>query len=219
MPTQTELRDAVVDLNALAADDLRGLWRQVTNADQAREALEDILPLLVRTYGQAAATVAADWYDDLRDELNVDRRFFAIVSEVDDQGADVLARWGIKPLFQEEPDFDAARTLIEGGLQRRIANASRETVRLSSLEDPGAQGWQRAGAGANCAFCEMLIGRGAVYTDRTADFASHDHCNCYAVPAFRGRPRPVKPFTPSSRNVSDADRARAREYLATHDVG
>jgi hypothetical protein len=62
----------------------------------------------------------------------------------------------------------------------------------------------------------MLIARGAVYTEVTADFASHDHCNCSAVPAFGGQPLAVKPYTPSSKNITDADRARVREYLRTH---
>ena len=37
-----------------------------------------------------------------------------------------------------------------------------------------------------------------------------------AVPAFKGEPRPVKPFTPSARGSTDADRARVHEYLRTH---
>lgn len=207
MPTPTDLRDGVQDLTALAANDLRGLWRQVSNLDEAREALEDILPLLVRTYGVAAGTLAANWYDDLRDELNVDRRFSAIVAEIDDQGADVLARWGVAPLLGEEPDWRRAQVLIEGGLQRRIANGARETVRFSSLEDPQAQGWQRVASGG-CEFCQLLAGRGTLYSERSADFASHDSCQCFAAPAFTGRPRPVKPYTPSDRVVTDADRAR-----------
>ena len=218
MPTPTDLRDSIRDLTVLAEGDLRSLWRQVTNLDEAREALEDILPLLVRTYGTAASTLAADWYDDLRDELNVDRRFSAIVADLDDQGADVLARWGVAPLLGDEPDWSAARSLIAGGLQRRITNGARETVRISSIEDPQAQGWQRSASGG-CAFCQMLAGRGIVYSEASADFASHDHCSCHAVPAFKGRPKLVKPYTPSERVVTTADRTRVREYLATHDAG
>lgn len=217
MPTINDLRNAVDDLHTLAANDLSRLWRQVTNADEAREALEDVLPLLVRTYGLAAATVAADWYDDLRDEVNVSRRFSAIPAELGD-GADVLARWGIGPLFSATPDFGAARTLVDGGLQRRIANGARETVRASSIADPQAQGWQRSASGG-CSFCRTLAGRGVVYSQAGADFASHDHCRCQAVPAFEGEPRPVKPYTPSNRNITDADRTRVREYIATHNAG
>lgn len=218
MPTPADLRVAVNDLHTLAAADLRGLWRTVGTADEAVAALQEVLPPLTRTYSSAAATVAADWYDDLRDELNVDGRFRAIVAELDDLGADVLARWGVEPLFRAVPDWRRAQVLIDGGLQRRIANAARETVRLAAIEDPQALGWQRVAAGG-CSFCQMLAARGAVYTERTVDFASHDHCNCTVAPAFGGRPLPVQPYKPTTRTITDADRARVREYLAEHHAG
>jgi hypothetical protein len=210
-----ELRRAVDDLATLADRDLTALWRQVSTAAQAREALSDILPALVETYGAAAATVAADWYDDARDKAGVGGRFSAIPADLTDSGAVVLARWGIEPLFAAEPDWDAAQTLIKGGLQRRIANASRDTVAGSSIADPKADGWQRTGSGS-CAFCAMLIGRGAVYSEASADFASHDHCHCAAVPAFSGEPRPVKPYTPGPRTGSKADFERAKAWIASH---
>ncbi len=198
MPTINVLRNAVDDLHVLAAADLRKLWRQVTSADQARQALGDVLPSMVRTYGQTSATVAADWYDELRDELEVPRLFRAIPAELGDTGSDVLARWAIDPLFSDSPDFDAALSRVEGGLQRRIANAARETVRESSVEDPQARGWQRSATSGGCAFCRMLAGRGAVYGRDSVHFAAHDHCRCQAVPAFEGRPSPVSVAPPAA---------------------
>src|SRR5450756_974958 len=50
-----------------------------------------------------------------------------------------------------------------------------------SVADRRARGWARAGTG-RCDFCAMLIGRGAVYTEATANFETHDHCGCVAVP-------------------------------------
>jgi hypothetical protein len=184
----------------------------------AREVLEESLPVLASAYGSAAATVAADWYDNTRVEMGIRGRFVAIPADVADSGADVLARWAIGPLFAPEADWRRALVQVEGGLQRRIANAARETITFSSVEDPRADGWQRSGVGA-CAFCRMLIDRGAVYSEATVDFASHDDCRCVAVPAFSGQPRPVEPYTPTRRTVTDADRARVREYLATHHAG
>jgi hypothetical protein len=175
----------------------------------------DVLPDLVRTYHLASATLSADWYDELRDLIDAKGRFRAIPADDRDLGGDVLARWGVAPLYQAEPDWARAQMLIRGGLQLRIANASRYTVAGSSIQDPAAQGWMREGSG-ECAFCDMLIGRGAVYSEAGADFAAHDHCNCSAVPAFDGEPRPVKPYTPSARNVTDADRARIRDWIANH---
>lgn len=212
MATPQALRTAITDLAALAGNDLSALWRQVSTPDEAREALQDVLPDLVATYSLASATISADWYDDARDMVEARGRFTAIPAEVGDQGSDVLARWAVGPLFAAEPDWRRAKVLTEGGMQLRIANASRYTVAGSSTADPAADGWQRQGAGS-CAFCAMLIGRGSVYTEAGADFAAHDHCRCSAVPAFKGEPRPVKPYTPSKRKASDADRARVREYL------
>lgn len=215
MTTPRALRTAITDLAVLAGNDLDGLWRQVSTAEQARDALGDVLPVLVATYGLAASTITADWYDDVRDAVAARGRFTAIPALLDDTGTDALAGWAVDPLFKPEPDWPLAQVLVAGGMQRRIANHSRATVVDSSLADPAAGGWMRQGAGA-CAFCAMLIGRGAVYSEAGADFASHDHCHCSAVPAFDGQPRPVKSYTPSKRVASDADRARVRRYLAAN---
>ena len=207
----TDLRRDIAQLTTLAHRDLMALWRQVRSAAEAREALNDILPALIDTYGAAAATVAATWYDDLRDKVAPPKRFTAIPAPVGDRGAPALIGWAL----DSAQDFGTFQTLIEGGTQRRIADVSRDTVAASSVADPATDGWQRVGAGA-CAFCAMLIGRGAVYSEAGADFASHDHCNCQAAPAFKGEPRPVKAYTPTSRNITDADRARVRAYLASN---
>lgn len=184
MPTASDLRVAVSELSVIAASDLDALWRAVDDAMSAREALEDVLPALVATYGSAAAALAADWYDDTRDELGVARRFAAVPVDVEDTGADILARWGVAPLFAAEPDWSAARSLIAGGLQRRIANAARGTITRSSVLDPSARGWKRIGDGHSCEFCSMLLSRGAVYTSETVKFRSHDHCGCGAAPEW-----------------------------------
>lgn len=208
-----ELRRAVAGLSSLAQRDLAELWRRVSTAAQAREALEDILPALVETYGAAAATLAADWYDDQRDKYGAGR-FTAIPAEIRDPGASALIGWATTTATSD----DAFRALIEGGLQKRIANASRQTVIGSAIADPSAVGWKRIGAGA-CAFCRMLIQRDQLYTEATADFASHDHCNCQAYPLIKGaEPIDVREYVKSERNLTDADRARVRKWIAEHDL-
>lgn len=211
MSTPAELRKRQQQLARLAANDLAALWRQVSNAVEARIALEDVLPALLETYGQAAAAVAADWYDEARLAAGVGGAFTAIPADLGDQAGDALALWATS----RGTDLTAVRALVEGGMQRRITSWSRETVMGSALADPRADGWQRVGAGS-CAFCAMLIGRGSVYSESSADFAAHDHCNCAAVPAFDGEPRPVKPYTPGPRHGNEADFARAKAWIATH---
>lgn len=204
------LRDGVAELTDEAATDLQVVWRTVEKAVDAGEALNDILPALVDQYGQAAAAMAADWYDDLRAKAEVSRSFRADPIDIKDSGTGALIGWALA----EASDYPTFQTLILGGTQRRIANFARGTVTTASTADPGAHGWQRVGTG-ECDFCEMLLGRGAVYSETTADFAAHDHCKCQAVPAFDGQPKPVKPYTPSVRH-SEADQARAREWIAEH---
>lgn len=215
MPTPNQLRSDLLDLVTIAESDLDALWNQVATADDAQEALLDVLPPLTRSYGLAAGTIAADWYDETRDELNIDGRFSAIVSEIDTGSTEVLARWGASPLYAAEPDWDAARSRIAGGTMRNILTAPRDTIMTSSISDPRAQGWQRSASGG-CAFCQMLAGRGAVYSRTTVDFGAHNNCKCVAVPAFTGRDRPVQPYTPSLKQFSEADKARTRAYLAEH---
>ena len=168
----------------MAESDLSVLFSGTSDPKLVDEALRDMLPQLVALYGSAAASIGADWYDDLRDQAEVRGRFQAIVAELPDLGrTDSLAGWAVGPLYGANPDPDTALSKASGGLQRIIFNADRQTVMRSSIQDPRARGWQREGNG-ECDFCQMLIGRGAVYSEETVDFDSHDRCRCIGVPAY-----------------------------------
>lgn len=173
------LRRETAGLVRLAGNDLDALWRLVTGGASAEVALNDLLPAIIISYGEAGAAMAADWYDEARDVADVAGRFSAIPVPAGDRGARSLIGWALG----SATDDLSLRTLIAGGVQRRIANNVRDTIATSSVADPRARGWSRVGAG-RCEFCAMLIGRGAVYTEATADFAAHDHCGCMAVPEF-----------------------------------
>lgn len=173
------------ELLRIALKDLGQVWREVKTADAAKAALLELLPRLAVLYGSAAATLGADWYDEMRDAAGVPGRFRAIPVEPEVDRMDALARWGISPLYALDPDFDAAETLVAGGFQRLVADADRNTVLLSSRQDPRGGKWRRETTGLSCGFCVMLANRGAVYRSAdTADFKSHDHCDCLAAPEF-----------------------------------
>ena len=174
------LRRAIATLNARANRDLAALWRRMESAAQAGEALHDLLPDIIDTYGLAASVAAAEWYDEARLKAGARGRFAANPFEIAETGTHALIGWALSTAS----DDVAFKILIEGGTQRRIANHSRLTVTRASIADPAARGWQRVGDGNSCEFCSMLLGRGAVYTEATADFQSHDHCGCVAAPAF-----------------------------------
>ena len=212
MATAAELRSLIVQLSDSAERDLALLWA-LLDVSSVGDGLMDVLPALVAEYGDAAAVVTAEWYDEYRSDLNVDGAFAADLASPE-LGAEALAGWGSR-LAQD--NWDTALSLVSGGLVKRVMNASRSTVMDNVDRDPQARGWQRKARPNGCGFCQMVAGRGAVYRSRaTADFASHDNCGCACIPAFVGRAVPVRPYTPSSRNITDADRARVRNWIAAN---
>jgi hypothetical protein len=217
--TPAEHRRDLAELTGIAERDLALLFHQVGSADETRDALMDVLPRLVTIYGEAAATLAADWYDDRRDEAGAAGRFRSApaVMVADSARFEALARWGVDPLYRAEPDTAAALAKVAGGVQRLIADADRETVLGSLRNDSQGGGWRRETDGNACEFCQRIAGRGAVYSAESADFSSHDACGCVAVPTF-GVVRDVKPYVPSQRfrsqSARDAHNARTRAWLA-----
>jgi hypothetical protein len=213
-PTARKHRGDLAELARLAEADLSVLFQNVKKADHVRQGLMDMLPKLVAVYGSAAASLGADWYDELRQEAEVKGKFQAIVAYLPDVGrTDSLAGWAVGPLFGAKPDAMAALGMAAGGLQRIIFNADRETVMQSSIQDRYARGgWSREGSG-ECGFCSMLIGRGTVYSKGSADFASHDRCKCVAVPAFGGEAVKVKDFKQKDRFIPDDPNLSNRERV------
>lgn len=182
-----QYRRALRDVNTLAQRDLLAQWRafNLTDAAAVTAGLLDTLPSLVDGYFVVASTVAADWYDVVRAQAGARRRFTAIPAEPPDVSrAEALARWAVGPLFSADPKPDVALSKLAGGLQRVVTTGARETVRVSSIQDPAARGWQRVTSSGSCDFCTMLARRGAVYAEASVSFDSHDACHCDAVPAF-----------------------------------
>lgn len=77
-----------------------------------------------------------------------------------------------------------ALVLSSGAMSRLVLNAGRETIAQTTVADPRARGWHRVLGGHGCDFCRMLVGRGDVYTEASADFASHGGCGCGAAPSY-----------------------------------
>lgn len=177
----TSLRLEIADLARLADRDLNRLWRLVSQGASAEVALRDLLPSIIREYGSLGAALAAEWYDDQRAKAGVRGSFAAIPLESNDRGAQALIGWALATAT----DDTSLVTLVAGGVQRRVADHVRYTIAGSSVSDPQAAGWARAGDGSTCDFCSMLLGRGAVYTEATAGFQSHDNCGCSAAPEWR----------------------------------
>lgn len=172
------LRSETAGLVRLAQRDLATMLGTVTDRASAREVLHDLLPALIRDYGQMGASVAADWYDEAREAAAVRGTFRAVPLVASDRGAEPLIRWALGTAT----DDAALATLITGGMQRRIADHFRLTLASSSIFDPQAQGWKRVGRG-ECDWCQQYLD-GEIHYIEGYDFPAHDNCLCGVTPAW-----------------------------------
>lgn len=210
-----EHRQALTALTVYTQRDLDTLFANLRAypLDEAYGALMEAVPILAETYGYMAAALAMDFYENMREEADVASRFTAEPAPLPGTARyEALVRWGMQPAYADDPTV--ALTRLSGGLQRIVANSSRETVTLNSERDPQAKGWKRVARGDGCRWCQMLASRGAVYRQSSVRFASHDDCHCTAAPAFGSEPSvSVVQYQASKRVQTEADRARVREYL------
>jgi len=81
--------------------------------------------------------------------------------------------------------WQTAGVAVAGASARLTLEAGRQEIDEQVRRDPKTRGWQRIASGDACAFCMMLVSRGPVYKEQTAQFQSHDACQCTAEPIFR----------------------------------
>jgi hypothetical protein len=86
--------------------------------------------------------------------------------------------------FDVEAAAQLARTEAARSAHRHALAGGRDTLTAASKADPRAGRWRRITSCNACDFCSTLAGRGAVYSERTADFEAHDGCSCTAEPDF-----------------------------------
>lgn len=127
-------------------------------------------PKIVIAAQDISAEMAAITYDSLGDD-------FAEIPELPDEG--VLRKslqWALN-VGNQTTGLD----LLLGSTDRRIWNASRDTLIHNATREEGARFGRQYNGNGKCDFCPMLASRGAVY--HTADSAGesatfHDRCHC-----------------------------------------
>lgn len=199
---------------ALAAAQTASLWPQVDwGSPAAASAVRKLYGAIVGQFGQSAAAVAAQFYDEQRTAAAVPGQFTAALSdplppvmldkvvtsaflggvEPDHTHADVSATTGDLPVEERVP----AR--LDGSLQRLVLQPGRETIAANAAKDPAKPRYVRVPRGAKtCAFCVMLASRelgpnfSGYASAHNALFRAdgekfHKHCDCEAVPVFPGQ--------------------------------
>ncbi|MFF4530775.1 hypothetical protein ACFY1P_16060 [Streptomyces sp. NPDC001407] len=169
-------------------------WRRYEAAPAGpgtEQAWTAVVAGLVRKYGSASASLAADYYDQARrtaghhtpftvpvaeppplDQIAASRRWSANQARkaADRAAAKALADGGTEADAQQARDEPALRRQARGreaaSAQRLAALPGRRTIERAARKDPAALGWARVTEGPCCSFCAVLIIRGPVYADQ-----------------------------------------------------
>lgn len=203
MPTRADVTRLVRGQRRIAdyaADDLRRLFASfdLSSPDRVRDALLEVVPQLVQEYGDLAAVVAAEWYEEVRDapgtfqaRLGRSAAEEAVVGNV---------RYAARHLYTDDPA--ATIDVLHGAMQRHIAYSGRDTIARSAGADPARPRYARVPAGGRtCAFCEMVASRGFVYASakHAGEFEKyHDDCNCQIVPSWDAERAHIEGYDPDA---------------------
>lgn len=197
MATAAEIaqyRQANGAITVLVERDLDDFWGSLdlNRPERARDQLLAYLPTLTDQYGEIAASIAADWFDQLRFEAN-GAGLFAMVGAAASfatqlapltphEAVESQVRFGAQHLFTEQPEQTLA--FLKGETQKYVMQPGRDTITVNSADDPAAKGWRRVVRANACDFCRDLRRRGAIYRARSARFTAHHSCHCTAAPTW-----------------------------------
>lgn len=177
------------DVVALVESTLGDLWASLdmSKPETARDALVREVPVLVAQFGDVAATVAADWYDDLRADAGVAGRFSAtLASNTPAEQVESQVRFGAQHLFASDPNQSLAFLLAVVG--KYALKPGRDTITRSAQRDPAKPRWARVPSSRSpCAFCRLLASRGAVYGSKASAgdmHVYHGRCHCVPTPIW-----------------------------------
>lgn len=169
--------------------------------DDLRDGLLEVMQAIVTKYGDAAASAAAEWYQQVRADALPGQLYTPVTAPAPPPTqVEGSVRAAAGHLYQGDPAM--TERILAGALQRYVTGQSRGTVTANALHDPKARRFARVPRGVvTCAFCRTLASRGFVYT--TAKEAGalnkfHDRCDCQVVPGFSDDPPKIDGYDPEA---------------------
>lgn len=182
-------RKATAALSGAAQQDFLAFFGalDLSRPERARDALLEFLPALALAYGEAAAAVAAEWFDELRAAAGIPTFRPTVAPPFEPAAVAATTSWAVGGLFDQALDTQG---LLSVAIDRWVKQPSRDTVVFNAGKSNAR--WARVPSGATtCAFCLMLASRGFVYrSEETADgHKYHGKCDCVAVPDWSDSPQ------------------------------
>jgi hypothetical protein len=159
----------------------------LSRPEAARDALLEFMPMLTEQYGDVAATLAADWYEELRAASGAAGRFTAITTSTVPAGAvEAKVRYLAGQLWTPTPDAMLGSLLTAA--DKYVKQPGRDTMAKNAKRE--GVSWARVPTGAKtCTWCLVLASRDAVYSSKKAAGGDghkfHGDCDC--VPTRIGK--------------------------------
>lgn len=168
----------------------------LSRPEAVRDALLEVVPVLVREYGDLASIAAAEWYEQVHPGQYLART----VDPVGAASVEGSVRFHAGELFKDNPAGTLAG--LSGAVQRFVSYSGRETVARNIAWDPARPRFGRVPTGSvTCAFCELMSSRGFVYISKVAagvDDDFHDDCDCQIVAEWDAEAHHIEGYDPDA---------------------
>lgn len=210
------LQSVLTDLSTVTLGQLVALFRQYGDRPDFALLLKQAFPDILRPHAEAAATITAQWYDELAPRADFN------ATPVVDLAPERLAKsvdWALYAPGDAQPldrlAGSAKRMVYDAARDTIVDNASQEKVRWARYAQPDA-----------CAFCRVLATRSgdALYrSEHSAQFVVgrggqprgsrklgekyHDHCRCLPFPVREGDYEPPDYTQQWQKQYEDARKA------------
>lgn len=191
--TADDLVEANRAIRKLSADEVASLWAtlDLEDVEATKVALLRVMPSIVFKYGDMAAAIAADLYDEWRATVREAGKYRALMADIADVSkVEASTRYAVGGLYRDPMDTASVLALLQSDVAERHAlNQGRETIALNVQQDPAKPRWARVPVGVTCKWCLMLGSRGfkpglGYRSEMTAAAGSHGNCDCIVVPEF-----------------------------------
>lgn len=182
-----EFRAANSELSRMVQETLEAfvLSLDLNRPEQVRDALLEFMPTLTERYGSVAASLAAEWYEEMRLESGAGGVFRAsLAPSVAVDVVEAKVRTLATHLWTPTPEAILGPLLLSA--DKYVKQPGRDTTALNARRE-GVR-WARVPSGAKtCSWCLILASRDAVYVSqksaakRSDGESYHGKCDCQAV--------------------------------------
>lgn len=175
----------------------------LSDPQKARDEIAEIVERIVGASDAVAATMAAGFYDGIR-EYQTGEKLGALADSGREPDSTKRATYGITDRLAkaEAPDISIVEGLLVQRIGYEIQRSIGRTMYRNGQRDPNKPKFARVPTGGadSCEFCRMLASRGFAYnSERTAGKFNPDHyhdgCNCRVVCSWEDDPI-LDGFTP-----------------------